>query len=84
MEPEIENPGIVKALRFFAWVSIVASPIIGFVIAGTANMADAPGLVVVIASIFSGIFSGTVFFGFAAVIMKLFEIENHLRSAKVS
>lgn len=78
MTTETETPRIVKALRFFGWFSIIGFPIIAFGIAGSTNMGDAPGVALIIGALIAGILSGTVFFGFAAIIMKLYEIESHV------
>ena len=84
---EIEKPTVVKALRVFAWISLVASPILGLAIAAAessavpSSISDSIGAVAFAGAVLAGIVSSTGLFGFAAVIMKLYEIESHLSSS---
>jgi hypothetical protein len=84
MEPEIDKPTVVTALRLFGWISVVGSPIIAIAVAGTSNMAGAPGTMLVVVGVMIGVFWGTVLFAFAAIVVKLCEIEMHLRPREQS
>ena len=81
-EAENVKPRVAWVLEILGWVLVVASPIIALASAAAAS-SDTVGTVVFVGVLLGGLCFSALILGFAKVIVKLCEIEVHVRRGGV-